>query len=83
VPGCYPSRAGYEAGDGGEGIAWSTDGVSIIMNDIMRTMINDSSAYDICTRGRRLVHGWGGTLKAWTLASSRRPPVCFVWRITN
>lgn len=24
---CYPSRAGYEAGDGGEGIAWSDDGV--------------------------------------------------------
>ena len=26
--GCYPSRGGYEAGDGGEGIAWSDDGVS-------------------------------------------------------
>ena len=25
--GCYPSRGGYEAGDGGEGIAWSDDGV--------------------------------------------------------
>ena len=26
--GCYPSRAGYEAGDGGEGMAASADGVS-------------------------------------------------------
>eukprot|EP00037_Helgoeca_nana_P022532 m.230255 g.230255 ORF g.230255 m.230255 type:complete len:506 (+) comp26021_c0_seq1:272-1789(+) len=25
--GCYPSRAGYEAGDGGQGMAFSTDGV--------------------------------------------------------
>ena len=24
--GCYPSRAGYEAGDGGQGIAYSNDG---------------------------------------------------------
>jgi hypothetical protein len=26
--GCYPSRAGYEAGDGGQGMAQSADGVS-------------------------------------------------------
>ena len=25
--GCYPSRAGYESGDGGEGVAWSDDGI--------------------------------------------------------
>lgn len=25
--GCYPSRAGYEAGNGGQGMAWSSDGV--------------------------------------------------------
>ena len=26
--GCYPSRTGYEAGNGGEGVAYSSDGVS-------------------------------------------------------
>ena len=26
--GCYPSRAGYEAGNGGEGVAFSADGVT-------------------------------------------------------
>lgn len=25
--GCYPSRAGYEQGNGGQGVAWSSDGV--------------------------------------------------------
>jgi hypothetical protein len=82
--GCYPSRAGYESGDGGEGVAWSDDGVvrkrsflSRLLFTEIATICQDRLGTDVEKIQQKYRYRRPGTERArrcpWLAEGSRRP----------